>query len=82
MLEISGPNAIINPWTVMVHTRNAPIADATMMTPWWLVCFTDAAHGEFGTVSTIRFGWYSMAMGRSMRGDAPWICQLRLGMAG
>lgn len=66
----------------MVHTRNASIADTAMMTPWRLVRFADAAHGEFGTVDTILFRRYGMAMGRIMRGDTPRIRQLGLGVAG
>lgn len=46
MLHIPGPDAIVHPRTVMIHMRNAAIANATVMTARWFIGLTLGAHGQ------------------------------------
>ena len=47
-------NTVTYPWTVVVHTQNASVAYAAMMSPWWSMFIAFCAE--------IHFGWYVVSL--------------------
>lgn len=41
-------NTVTYPWTVVVHTQNASVAYAAMMSPWWSMFIAFCAEIHFG----------------------------------
>jgi hypothetical protein len=53
MFQISRPNTVVHPRTMMIHSTDTTIANSTMMRMWWFEGLTLTAHGqlEIGLVS-------------------------------
>jgi hypothetical protein len=45
VLQVAGPHTIVHPWTMMVHSTDAAIADSTMMRHGGFEGLTLSAHG-------------------------------------
>ena len=72
MFQITGPDAIVHPRTVVVHATDAPVADATVMRLRRFERLTLRAHGQFGLRVPLCSG------GHGRRRHGPGIGQGRL----
>jgi hypothetical protein len=76
LTQIVGSHAIVHPWTVVVHTANATIANTAMMGHGWFKGLALPTH-------RVRVFHQSLAFaGNRRQGHTARICEGSLGMAG
>jgi len=61
-------NAIVDPWTMMIHTTYATLTNAAMMSSWWSICLTASADSPF-TAMTIAGIMFSAIVGSVKVGE-------------